>query len=237
MPLNDVTEDATERLLGPLHSEVLRSVVDRGCAPERRTLRSRLRCSAEELDRAFDRLVEIHGVVPHPGTRDVWVIHPFSLAPTPFVVDAGPRRWWGPCAWCSLGIAALVDEPCVITSTLGAGTEQVRLEIAEGRVDQGDLVVHFPIPMVKAWDNVIFTCSTMLLFRDRAEVAAWADRHHLPVGDIQPVAKVFEMAKVWYGQHLSPTWKKISIPEARAVFERLGFTHPIWHLPSEGSEF
>jgi hypothetical protein len=77
----------------------------------------------------------------------------------------------------------------------------------------------------------------MLLFRDENHVADWSARHRIPRGDIQPVATVLELAKRWYGEHLSPDWTKKSIEEARAIFADLGFAHPVWSLSSTQGRF
>lgn len=222
---------------GLLHHELIRSLVETGTIPSRDELLARLGGTPALLDRAFDELAEQHGIVLHPGSHDVWAIHPFSLAPTPFLVESGERKWWGNCAWCSLGIAVLVGAPCVITTTLGAEREQVRLTVENGRVIPADLVVHFPIPMTRAWDNVVYTCSTMLVFRDAAHVEEWCARHGIPRGDVQPVAKVLELATRWYGEHLRPDWTKKSVAEARVIFAGLGFTHPVWSLPPQEGRF
>src|SRR5215213_5351496 len=110
---------------GRLHYELIRRLVETCSIPSNDELKMLLACSSIELDRAFDELAEAHGVVLHPASHDVWAIHPFSLAPTPFLVECGDRKWWGNCAWCSLGIAVLAGEPVVITTTLGAEGEQV----------------------------------------------------------------------------------------------------------------
>lgn len=137
---------------GHLHYELTRGLVETCAIPSRDELQARLGCSSsEELDRAFEELAHLHGVVLHPASHHVWAIHPFSLAPTLFLVESGEKRWWGNCAWCSLGIAVLVGGPCVITTTLGAESEQIRLTVENGRVHPSDLVVHFPVPMVRAW--------------------------------------------------------------------------------------
>jgi Alkylmercury lyase len=223
---------------GRLHFELLRGLVDNGALPSREELQARLACaSSEELDRTFDELADLHGVVLHPGSREVWAIHPFSLAPTPFLVESGDKRWWGNCAWCSLGIAVLVGGRSVITTTLGAETEQIQLTVDHGVLDRTDLVVHFPIPMTRAWDNVVYTCSLMLLFEDEGQVDSWCARHRLPRGDVQPVARVFELAKRWYGQHLDPHWTKKSLAEARSLFTELGLVHPVWSLPASDGHF
>ncbi len=218
---------------GRLHYELIRSLIDSCAIPSREELQERLGCaSAAELDNLFKELANVHGVVLHPSSFEVWAIHPFSLAPTVFLVESEDKKWWGNCAWCALGIAALVGKPCHITTTLGAEGVQVRLVVEQGKVHPGNVVVHFPIPMARAWDNVVYTCSMMLLFADERQVVDWCMRHHLPRGDVQPVSKVFELAQRWYAEHLRPDWTKISLTEARSLFAELGFTHPVWLLPS-----
>ena len=222
---------------GQLHCELIRGLVEACSVPSHDELQARLSCSALELDCAFEALADAHGVVLHPASHRVWAIHPFSLAPTLFLVESGPKRWWGNCAWCSLGITVLVGGPCVITTTLGAESEQVRLTVENGRLNRSDLVVHFPIPMTRAWENVVYTCSTMLLFQDETHVAKWSARHRIPRGDIQPVTKVLELAKRWYGDHDNPNWTKKSIAQARTIFAELGLVHPVWSLPSSEGRF
>ncbi|MBF5060181.1 hypothetical protein NEPTK9_001712 [Candidatus Neptunochlamydia vexilliferae] len=63
-----------------------------------------------------------------------------------------------------MGAAALIDEDVTIKATLGGEGKQVTLTIKDGELQNKDLYVHFPIPMTQAWDNVTYTCSTMLLF-------------------------------------------------------------------------
>ena len=222
---------------GRLHYELIRGLVEACSIPSHDELQALLSCSSAELDRAFEELADVHGVVLHPATHHVWSIHPFSLAPTLFLVESGRKNWWGNCAWCSLGISVLVGGPCVITTTLGAESEQVQLTVENGHVNRSDLVVHLPIPMSRAWDNVVYTCSTILLFKNENQVAEWSARHRIPRGDIQPVTKVLELAKRWYGEHLRPDWTKKSIAEARAIFADLGFAHPVWDLPTMEGRF
>ena len=91
--------------------------------------------------------------------------------------------------------------------------------------------------MARAWDNVIFTCSTMLFFRNESGVDAWARRHALPRGDIQPIQTVYEFARVWYGRHLDPGWQKWTVRESREIFRSFGFAGPIWDLPDSDRAF
>ena len=220
-----------------LHHHILQHVVQHGHGPDEDDLAGLFEVDVQRVREGLDALVEEHGVVLHPGSHRIWVIHPFSLAPTNFWVRSAKGSWWGNCAWCSLGVAALLAEDCTITSTLGGHDEQVQVEIRDGEVFPQDLWVHFSVPMTRAWENVIYTCSTMLLFASPEQVDAWCSQHGIPRGDVQPLPKVWELARVWYGEHLSPTWTKWSVDEAREIFRRFDLGGPIWQLPDSEGRF
>lgn len=222
---------------GQLHSTILRHIIDHGVAPEVDGLAENFGVSTDEMIVALKSLADDHGVVLHPHTPKIWVIHPFSLAPTPFLLRAGDNEWWGNCAWCSLGAAALLDRDLTITTTLGANGRQVDIRLQSGRLIDTDFVVHFPVPMMQAWDNVIYTCSTMLLFENGDQVDDWSRRHGIARGDVQPIERIWAFARVWYGRHLSPDWTKWTTDEARALFARFGLIGPIWHLPESKTRF
>ncbi|RJF74556.1 hypothetical protein D3875_03180 [Deinococcus cavernae] len=220
-----------------LHHAILRHLVDHGTAPSHTHLTTLFQTEANTMTQALRALEADHGVVLHPHRPEVWIAHPFATAPTPFVVQQGERLWWGNCAWCSLGVAALLGGDKVqIHTTLGAEGQPVTVHI-DGHHVREDLWVHFPIPMARAWDNVSYTCSTMLLFDSEAAVDAWAARHALPRGDIQPIATVYDFARVWYGRHLDQDWRKWTTDEARQIFSRFGFHGPIWDLPASDERF
>ena len=150
-----------------LHHAILRSFVTRGHAPSHAELTASFGVEPAAMTAALQELAAYRGVVLHPHAPEVWIAHPFSSAPTTFVVRHEDRLWWGNCAWCSLGIAALLGGRGVtIETTLGAQGRPVAIHVEEHQVRE-DLVVHFPIPMARAWDNVIFTCSTMARLRQR----------------------------------------------------------------------
>ncbi len=160
------------------------------------------------------------------------MIHPFSLAPTDFTVRTADKVRWGNCAWCSLGVAALLNCDTTITTTLGADKQQVEIHIRDGELVETDFYIHFPIPMTKAWDNVIYTCSTMLLFDSVRDVARWCAQHRIARGDVQPLSTVWNFANVWYGNHLNPHWEKWTNEQALDIFKQFGLTHEVWQIPS-----
>jgi hypothetical protein len=220
-----------------LHHAILRSLMDTGYAPTRSALTHHFGTSAEEVDRALSALQEYHGVVLHPHTPEVWVAHPFSTAPTCFVVRYGDRLWWGNCAWCSLGIAALLGgDGVAIETTIGAEGKPVTIHVDGGRVRES-LLVHFPIPMTHVWDNVVYADSTVLVFESESQVNSWVTRHCIEKGDVQPIQRVYELAAAWYGRHLDEDWHKWTMEEARQIFTKCGLGGRIWDIPCAGDRF
>jgi hypothetical protein len=173
-----------------LHHAIMSDIVGRGSAPKAAELAERFGCSDDAVRAALRRLAD-------------------------FLVRRDEREWWGNCAWCSLGIAALVGGPVTITTTLGANDSQVTIRVDDGEVDTRDLLVHFPIPMTRVWNNVIYACSMMLVFDSEAKIDSWCA----------------------YGRHLDPDWHKWTVPEARALIDRHGLSGPIWALPSTEGRF
>lgn len=88
----------------------------------------------------------------------------------------------GNCAWCALGLVHLAGGSATIETRIGAIDDHVIIRIENGRLLDTDYVVHFPIPMKHAWDNVIYTCSVQLLFRDEAQVDEWCASRGIPKG-------------------------------------------------------
>ena len=222
---------------GRLHHTILRNIIDKGFAPDTATLAEQLQSGREEVVQALYALQDYHGVVLHPNEPTVWVIHPFSLAPTNFLVRSGKGQWWGNCAWCSLGVAALLNEDVTITTRIAAYDKQVVISVKDGAIQQKDLYIHFPVPMKKAWDNVIYTCSNMLVFENEDQINDWVKRHNIPKGDVQPIENIWALSKEWYGSHLSPEWAKWTMQEAKAMFARYNLTGETWQLETSGERF
>jgi hypothetical protein len=58
-----------------------------------------------------------------------------------------------------MGAAHLAGGTATIETRLGALDDHVTIRIENETILDTDFVVHFPIAMRQAWDNVIFTCS------------------------------------------------------------------------------
>ena len=245
---------ASQETLATLHFVAIRHLLDYGHFPSNDVLAAKLSLDVEHVSTALEALQQYHGCVLHPHCARLWVVHPFSSSPTLFWVqrrsvpdENGERKtdgWWANCAWCAFGAAAILLcdnnsrptgelESIFVDSKLGGEESPVRLQIfPDGRLEgPKNCVVHFPVPMVDAWDNVMYTCSVMLLFNGEMDVHQWCARHGVEAGDVRPIEAIWAMARDWYGQHLNPAWKKWSLSEAAEIFTKHGLTTATWKLP------
>lgn len=218
-----------------VHAAIIRFFLEHQRPPTVTEIATQFGCDEAQAHVGLKALAEYHGAVLHPNSDEVWVAHPFSAAPTTCVVRAGSRAWWGNCAWCSLGLAHLAGGTASIETRMGALDDYATIRIENGKLIDTDYVVHFPIPMRNAWDNVIYTCSIMLMFRNEAQVDAWCASRGIPKGDVRPITQIWNFAAEWYARHADADWKKWSSREAAEIFQRHGLTGPIWTL-GEGSE-
>lgn len=220
-----------------LHYTIIKFIIRNGFGPTTNELADLLDVSVEEVKKGLIELAEYHGVVLHPDNEKIWVIHPFSLAPTNFVVKNNGKQWWGNCAWCSLGIAALLKGKIEIITSIGAGGKRIEFSIEDEKLSRDDLFIHFPVRMKNAWDNVIYTCSTMLIFENEQQIDDWCLKHRISKGDIQPIENVWEFSKVWYGNHLNPEWEKWSTEQAAEIFKKFNLTNEIWKIQVSKDRF
>ena len=220
-----------------LHKFILEEILSKGFAPKIKDICLKYSSKESEVVEKLLELQAYHGVVLHPQSHEIWVIHPFSTSPTNYLIKTSKHKLWSNCAWCSLGASHLINEDVDIFGTLGGEEEKVKVSIKNGELENENLVVHFPIKMKNAWDNVIHTCSMMHFHKSEADVKNWCERHGFELGNVQPISKIWEFSKEWYGSHLNHDWKKWSIEEAVRIFKKHGLDGPIWSLKTGKGRF
>lgn len=220
-----------------LHEAIITGFLKQQRPPTVREIAERFQCDEAQARQGLRTLADNHGVVLHPHSDEVWIAHPFSAAPTTCVVTSGKQKWWGNCAWCSLGVVHLAGGSATIETRLGAIDDHATLRFENGKLLDTDFVVHFPIPMRQAWDNVVYTCSVQLLFRDEAQVDEWCATRGIPKGDVRPIEQVWNFATEWYGRHADADWTKWTVREAIEIFARHRLTGPVWALSNEAARF
>jgi hypothetical protein len=122
-----------------------------------------------ELARAFDvtpgqaeavlksLATESDALVLLPGSAYVWMAEPFSAVPTSFQVRAGDRTWWGNCIWDALGILATLRVDGRVSTGCPDCGEELRVEVADGRLARGEGLAHFAVPARDWWRSIGFT--------------------------------------------------------------------------------
>jgi hypothetical protein len=70
----------------------------------------------------------------------------------------------------------------------------------------------------------------MRLFRSEEHVQAWSAAARIPVGAIFPLDALATLARLWFHERLSPTWRRPTMDEAHAIFAAAGLTGPSWRL-------
>ncbi len=97
----------TQEFQDKVRIEINRYIFNNGFAPGTLELANVLRSTESEVETGLKQLADNHALVLHPNSFNIWVAHPFALFPTLFWVESANKKWWGNCAWCSLGIAAM----------------------------------------------------------------------------------------------------------------------------------
>lgn len=201
-----------------------------GYPPSPAALALQLGAGEDDVGAAMARLAQRGSLVLRPGAQQVWMAPPFSGAPTLFWVSSARGSWWAGCAWCALGVAALSDGDLTITSRLGGEAERVELMRQRGSWTPGELVVHFAVPAAAWGAGLVYACSQILLFGDRAGVERWCDAHDTPLGAVLPLAQASLFAQRWFGGALVPGWSRRSRAELGAIIDEVGLEGPFWQL-------
>ena len=107
---------------------------------------------------ALQRLAAGHVLVLQPDTGEILMANPFSAVPTPFVVELAPGGYscFGNCVWDSLGIAAMTGQDARIKTACGDCGTAMEVTVANGSVQQAEGLVHFAIPALHWWDDIVF---------------------------------------------------------------------------------
>ena len=113
--------------------------------------------STKEAGEYYKELHNRHAIFLEPETLNVRMANPFSGVPTDFKVHANGKTYYANCAWDMLGISAALHADAVIEAVCTESNEKVQLEIKNGQVTNSDLLVHFPLPFSRWYDDLVFT--------------------------------------------------------------------------------
>ncbi len=111
----------------------------------------------EEAGEIYKELNNRHAFFLEPDTLNIRMANPFSGIPTDFKVHANGKTYFANCAWDMLGIPAALHCDANIDAVFTESNDAIQLEIRDGKVTNGELLVHFPIPFARWYDDLVFT--------------------------------------------------------------------------------
>ena len=115
--------------------------------------------SNEEAGEIYKELHNRHAFFLEPETLTVRMANPFSGIPTDFKVHANGKTFFTNCAWDMLGIPAALASRCdaVIEAVFTESNETVQMEVNQGQITNNNLLIHFPLPFARWYDDLVFT--------------------------------------------------------------------------------
>ena len=127
-----------------------------GRAPAAAEVAEAVRMPIGVVEAGWRRLHDAHALVLDAG-GEIAMLNPFAARPTPFVVEAAGRWWFGNCGWDAFGIGAALHEDSDIHTTCPDCSEPIEIHVRDGRPMDTDAVFHVLVPSVRWWDNIGFT--------------------------------------------------------------------------------
>ena len=113
--------------------------------------------STEEATEYYKELHDRHAFFLEPDTLAIRMANPVSGIPTDFKVHANDKTYNANCAWDMLGIPAALHMDAIIEAVCTESNETVQLEIKNGQITNYDLLIHFPLPFARWYDDLVFT--------------------------------------------------------------------------------
>ena len=134
-----------------------REFVESGRAPSATRLAEILGEPLDTVRESLESLAAGRAIVVQPESRELLFAPPLSAIPTPYVVRAGGRTYFAPCAWDALGAAAMLGGNADVETSCGCCGEAMRVVIEAGAPVDARGLVHFAVPARQWWADLVFT--------------------------------------------------------------------------------
>ena len=146
-----------DTLLWQIRHFVYQHFADTTHAPNMDITAAHFNISIEEAIAYYKELHNRHALFLDLETLTVRMANPFSGIPTDFKVHANGKTYYANCAWDMLGIPAALHMDAIIEAVCTESNETVQLEIKNGQITNYDLLIHFPLPFARWYDDLVFT--------------------------------------------------------------------------------
>ena len=158
--------------------------------------------------------------------------HPFAAINLGFSVMGSTTLWWGGCAWDSFALPSLLaeDRSVLVATRCPACESALSWVVDDRRPPKGEEVAHFLVPMSRAWDDVVYTCSNQRLFCSEECVDRWLVATANERGYVMDLTTLWHFAADWYTGRLDPGYTRREPSEAKEYFRSVGLQGPFWGL-------
>jgi hypothetical protein len=136
---------------------VYEATVANGMPPTIARLEAVLQRSTTAVRESLERLALAKALVLQAESREILMAEPFSAVPTPFTVTVEGRLYFGNCIWDALGIPAMLSSDAQIRTSCGCCSEAMSLSVEAGALRAPRGVIHFAVPAIQWWDDIVFT--------------------------------------------------------------------------------
>ena len=222
-----MSQDAAERVRRAIYD----TFAGQGRAPSGQQIRELAGLSEAQVAEAVAELArQRHIALDQSG--NVVMAHPFTTVNLGFSVMGEGTLWWGGCAWDSFAIPHLLhDEPSVlVATTCPACRRPLAWTVTRSGPPAGPEVAHFLVPMDRAWDDVVYTCSNQRLFCSEDCVRAWLASTGQAQGYVMDLATLWHLASGWYSGRLGSPYQRRDPQSAADYFRSVGLGGPFWGL-------
>lgn len=113
--------------------------------------------STEQASELYNELHNRHALFLDVDKVAIRMANPFSGIPTDFKVHANGKTYFANCAWDMLGIPAALHCDAVVDAVCTESNEFVHLEVKDGQITNSPLLIHFPLPFARWYDDLVFT--------------------------------------------------------------------------------
>src|SRR5687767_2808966 len=148
---------SSESLLWQARAFIYKHFAESSRAPSVEVTAQHFDIDVAQAGSLYRELHDRHAFFLEPGTLSIRMANPFSGIPTDFKVHANGKTYFANCAWDMLGIPVVVHSDAIIEAVCTESNDTIQLEIRDGRVTNGDLLVHFPLPFARWYDDLTFT--------------------------------------------------------------------------------
>lgn len=137
--------------------QIYRDFVETGRPPSTARLAEILQTPLAEVRAGMERLAAGKVIVLQPESRELMMAAPLCAVPTPYLVHAGGRSYFGACVWDALGIMAMLRRDAALETSCPCCGEALGMETVADRLTAAPGIIHFGVPARRWWENIVFS--------------------------------------------------------------------------------